>query len=593
MSRLNRLASGLLCVVMMTLVGCGSSTGNGGGSEESDPCEAPVEISEDVTSDRTIGDEASCYLVTTDWRVVSGATLTIQPGTILQFQEDYGLTVDGQLLAEGQSDDEIVFTGAEETPGLWKGIFIYGGDELTRMEHTIVEYGGAGETTGNLTTIVEMVLEDSTLRHSSGFGLVAVNGASFTSFSNNRVTNNGGSAARVKADVAGDFASSNEFTGNEQDRIVIDGGDVGWRRVTHDATWFDLGVPYAMTEANLEVRSGATLTLDPGTTVAFEQNRAMVVDGQLVAEGTSEEQILLTGIEKMPGAWNGLSIDGLDATSRLKYVTVEYGGGGDPSTNLEAGGFGEVVQMEVEDSIFRHSSGYGIVAVDPISFDTFANNRVTDNAKGAARLKANAVGDLAASNDMTGNERDRILVDAEKAAWRVVTNDATWSDLGVPYNVKNGDLEIQSDTVLTLESGVEMVLGEGVWIPVDGVLKAQGSEENRIVFRGEESNAGYWQAIRVTDGGSQLEYVDIRDAGDGSNTRGSLVFATPLGESAPSATFGNVSIQNGEGTCLFAKSETSLSPCTNLEVNGCGETANYGGTTMSLSNFKMNACQSQ
>jgi hypothetical protein len=202
-------------------------------------------------------------------------------------------------------------------------------------------------------------------------------------------------------------------------------------------------------------------------------------------------------------------------------------------------------------------------------------------------VKADVVGEFAASNEMAGNEKDRIVIDGSEVSRRRVTNDATWRDFGVPYRMTDENLEVRSSAALTLEPGVEIVLGAGLGIPVEGELIAAGAEDNRITFRGEESNAGYWQSIRVTPGNSEFRHVDIRHAGDGQ-ARGSLVFESG---GSGSRTFENVSIENGEGTCLFAEAGTVLSPCTNIQVSGCAEEASYGGTAMSLSDFTMDACQ--
>jgi parallel beta-helix repeat protein len=66
----------------------------------------------------------NCKWITGNVTVNSGVALTISPGTYLFFDDDTRLTVNGTLIAQGSSDNPIVFTSSNETPssGDWYGI---------------------------------------------------------------------------------------------------------------------------------------------------------------------------------------------------------------------------------------------------------------------------------------------------------------------------------------------------------------------------------------------------------------------------------------------------------------------------------------
>jgi hypothetical protein len=55
--------------------------------------------------------------------VASGAPLTIEPGVEVYFEKDFGLTVLGRLLALGPAEHAIRFTGTQDRPSWWSGIY--------------------------------------------------------------------------------------------------------------------------------------------------------------------------------------------------------------------------------------------------------------------------------------------------------------------------------------------------------------------------------------------------------------------------------------------------------------------------------------
>ncbi len=68
---------------------------------------------------------ADTVKVTGDVTVQDDVTLTINPGTVVQFQDFYQLTVTGTLIARGTPGDTILFTVPEsQRPTGWNGIYI-------------------------------------------------------------------------------------------------------------------------------------------------------------------------------------------------------------------------------------------------------------------------------------------------------------------------------------------------------------------------------------------------------------------------------------------------------------------------------------
>ena len=91
-------------------------------------------------------------IVTGDITINNNVTLTINPGTTVEFQGHYYIDVDGTLLAEGTSSDKIKFT-VSDTSGFsagtytgWQGIKFYNtnsSNDTSKFKYCIFEYGNA------------------------------------------------------------------------------------------------------------------------------------------------------------------------------------------------------------------------------------------------------------------------------------------------------------------------------------------------------------------------------------------------------------------------------------------------------------------
>ncbi|NVB43270.1 hypothetical protein G6O69_35930 [Pseudenhygromyxa sp. WMMC2535] len=137
---MKRLPSILSCAALATslslTVGCsddGASDDDESGetSEETGETEGSdrVEVSEDITADTTW--TADKTYVLTDYIYVSGATLTIEPGTTILGANNSALIIvqDAMLMAEGTADAPIVFTSnnsSSPAAGDWGGVVLLG-----------------------------------------------------------------------------------------------------------------------------------------------------------------------------------------------------------------------------------------------------------------------------------------------------------------------------------------------------------------------------------------------------------------------------------------------------------------------------------
>ena len=116
--------------------------------------------------------------------VEPGVTLTIQPGTVVQFNGGTSLTVDGTLLAQGTTGDKIVFTSVNDNSaeggsntaaaGDWVGIQFNSDSSGNVVTDAEIKYGGAYGNPEILATSVSPTIENSTIASSGGYGVQLV-----------------------------------------------------------------------------------------------------------------------------------------------------------------------------------------------------------------------------------------------------------------------------------------------------------------------------------------------------------------------------------------------------------------------------------
>jgi len=78
------------------------------------------ELSSNISEDRTLVSE-TLYTVTSRVDIQDGATLTIEPGTVIQFESGEAFRVDGDgsaIVAEGTAEEPITMTGTQEQSGV-------------------------------------------------------------------------------------------------------------------------------------------------------------------------------------------------------------------------------------------------------------------------------------------------------------------------------------------------------------------------------------------------------------------------------------------------------------------------------------------
>lgn len=346
-----------------------------------------------ISQDATWPDPGEPYHLTAALRVDQG-TLTLAAGARLILPADTGLTVSGDdaaLVAVGTAAAPVVFTGETQTRGAWNGLVFDGSNNaLNRLAYVRVEYGGS--TTSHADGACVRLISDShgvragfdhvTLRDCQGYGLRAGGSAVLSPFTSSTLTANGLGAALVDSNAAAQLDATSVYSGNDVDRVFVDGT---W--VAGGAVWKALEVPYSFVGTSL--RPQGVWTLSAGLTLEMGPQSRIDVGGDEVglhAAGTATAPVTITGATKTAGSWDGIVFDTTNnAANRLESCVVEYGGGGarfgwHAMVNSQSDSHG--VTVAVTHSTIRHSASWGVwfnaAQTGEVSDNTYADNAAGD-----------------------------------------------------------------------------------------------------------------------------------------------------------------------------------------------------------------------
>lgn len=260
------------------------------------------------------------------------------------------------------------------------------------------------------------------------------------------------------------------------------------------------------------------LTVEPGVTVKFGEDAGIVIrKAGLEVEGTSDKPVVFTGMREVPGFWKGILVRESDKPANtLRHARIEYGGKDSTFDGVRPAGlmfddYHGKSSFTVRDTTITHAEGYGLYAETAIDLE-FADNELTANKKGVARIDPANIGDLDSSTTYEGNEQDRVFVEGGK----LKGHEATWPGIGVPYVVES-NVRLKKDSAITVQSGATFKFAENTGFAVrESRLEATGTSDAPIRFTGKRDVRGFWRGLVVRESDSVdnlLEHVTISYAG--------------------------------------------------------------------------------
>lgn len=428
------------------------------------------------------------YVIAGDIQVAAAASLVVQPGVEVRMAQHAAIDARGALTAVGTAEQPILFTGTTQQPGWWENISISGLSSAqnlgSALEHVTIEYGG--EAYANLYLYEAVVpVRHAIIRHSGNDGIQGGN-RGVAHVSDTTFTANGASAERYPirfsdGQVNPVFANLTA-TGNGVNAIALGAGELSGEHI-----WENVGLPYVLL-GDMRVANGASLTIQPGLQVRLAQHAGIDARGTLTAVGTQAAPILFTGTTQQPGWWENITVQGVsgsqNTTSRLEYVTLEYGG--EAYANL----YLYEADLTVRNATIRHSGSNGMSGGNRgqahIGYTTFANN-----AGYAVHFADGAVNPQLAAITATDNGNDSVAIGGG-----TLVGEHVWEEIGTPYTIL-GDIRVDAGSELHIDPNVTLAFAQHAALDVRGRLIAVGLESSPIRFTGTSATRGWWEGILI------------------------------------------------------------------------------------------------
>lgn len=260
------------------------------------------------------GGEELVRVVTGDVTVGDQATLRLDPGTVLKFGSNGGLTIRGSLIAidavlTSVHDDEY---GGETDGGTdgdrkWKGIRIVG-SRLSRLVGSLIRYAQTGLWLEDASLVMENTrVEDNVEAAISADGRSELSGAGI------RLAGNGVNGMVVRDQTLATGTTHWNVIGSQEGQIV------------------------RVLDENLRIGPGSRLTVGPGVVVKFALNAGLVVEGKLEAGRVDGPAVAFTSLaddsiggetdrsSEAPrrGGWSGIIVNPNRTDAQISLVNAE------------------------------------------------------------------------------------------------------------------------------------------------------------------------------------------------------------------------------------------------------------------------------
>ena len=325
------------------------------------PGQRGIEVRDTAVTRDTVWHRQDAPFVLDGATVNPGATLTIEPGSVIRMVQGAALRDQGTLLAQGTAAAPIIVTSnaANPVPGDWQYFAIDGpaasGSKFDYVQMFYGSWNGGDNGMLSITRGATPGIGNSVFAQATQHGVWADN-TSRPTLSNCIFAGDALSAISVPADD-GTLIGGTALAAGQR------GVELRDTTITHSGIWRAQAAPFILDGGVLS--TGVTVTLEPGVFVQMADGAAFHIQGNWIAQGTAANPIVITSANASPapGDWQYISIDGAGADgTRLDYVQMYYGSwnGGDNGMLSITGG----ASPSIQNSLFAQASAVGIWADD-------------------------------------------------------------------------------------------------------------------------------------------------------------------------------------------------------------------------------------
>ncbi len=489
----------------------------------------PMVINANINENTTLNDifdspDMADYIVTSNVDV--NAELTIEPGVIIEFEQDKVLKVktSGMINADGAADNHVIFTSAN-IPGeiRWAGILIESSDARNSLNNVEILWAGSDDIVYSggwkaaalaVASDSKLKLNNTTIAKSGGYGLFVHEQGELSEFSNNTFDNNEGFPVGLYATHVSSMDQMSTFTDNKKDVVEINKSTL---ETDEDVEWNSLNNARYYISGDLTIK--ALLQINEGTQFELAQdvNITVKTEGALIAKGSASNEILFTtSNESGQLHWSGIIIESSDARNDLDYVHVAWAGSED---NLYYGGWNAVsigladgAKANITNTTVTGSKDGGIF-VHPNAEVTFKDLTFENNQGLPVVLSANQATEVNEGFQFSGNGQDVVAIyksdftNTDKDTWVALASDAGYLVMD-QINIKQA---------LNINAGANVMFSKdaGLYVKDTGSLTAEGTEGNLVTFTANNTN-DKWIGISIeTDNvNNKLNYCEISYAGN-------------------------------------------------------------------------------
>ncbi len=324
------------------------------------------------------------YIVNGNWRIE--APVTVEPG--VRFMMTSGATIQvrstGSFNVVGEIDRPIIFEGEQATDGFWDYITFESNNPNNRLENVIIRHGGGSSFNSYPASVVlrnngQLAMVNTEIANSrrNGF-LIGDNDSRMSEFRENIISDCEFYPISIRTSHLGFIDENTDFTRNNGfNQIRVAGNTVNTNITVRPASGPYLFTDNSRIEAGLEILPGTLIQMGPSARIEIRST------GSLMAIGTPEDRITITGEQPAKGYWDYIYFNGSNSSdNQFKFVDVSYGGGSTfnccgANIALASNAF-----FSMEHSSITHSQRWGIRIRGNSTYEDLGDNTFLENELG-------------------------------------------------------------------------------------------------------------------------------------------------------------------------------------------------------------------